>query len=342
MKATYKKHTLQFLCPAGTSRGVYTTKDSWYLFLSDGEYTSVGECSLLSDLSIDDRPDFEDRLNSVCEEINSGIFNFENMLYEFPAIQFGLETALLDLQNGGRHILYPSLFTTGEKGITTNGLIWMGDFDYMKKQISQKLDIGFSCIKLKIGAIDWEHERQLITEMRKQFSESDLTIRVDANGAYNKEKAIRVLHNLSALKVHSIEQPIKAGDWATMAELCSLTPVPIALDEELIGIQHRQDKLEMLEIIHPQYIILKPSLIGGFKSAEQWIDLAQNDNIGWWATSALESNIGLNAIAQWVYSQDVTMPQGLGTGMLFANNIDSPLTMRGEKLHYKPTERWGI
>ena len=341
MKANYRKHILQFIRPAGTSRGIYTSKDSWFVFLSDGENTGIGECSLLKDLSFDDRSDFKDKLKEVCAAINAGSFNFNEPLYEFPAIQFGLETALLDLQNGGRHILFTSEFTNGKIGIPTNGLIWMANKIDMRKQIVRKLEKGFTCIKLKIGAIDWDSERELIAKMRHEFAATDLTIRVDANGAFKYKQATEVLSELAEMQVHSIEQPIKAGQWDEMAKLCSVTPTPIALDEELIGIYPLEKKRKLIETIQPQYLILKPGLLGGFKASQEWIDLANKRNIDWWATSALESNIGLNAISQWVFTKNVTMNQGLGTGMLFSNNIDSPLTLHGEKLFYDPGKNWG-
>jgi o-succinylbenzoate synthase len=341
LKAQYKKHTLQFLRPVGTSRGIYTTKDSWFLFLSIGEKTGIGECSLLKGLSIDDGPNFEQKLTEVCDQINKDIFNFDQPLCEFPAIQFGIETALLDLKNGGIHNLFPSEFTQGKVGIVTNGLIWMGDKTYMRQQIAQKLEKGFSCIKLKIGAIDWPTERELINEMRCQFSASELTIRVDANGAFTTHQAPEVLEELEKLKVHSIEQPIKAGLWEEMAKLCETSPIPIALDEELIGIFPKEKKSELIQIIKPQYLIIKPSLLGGFRASDEWISLAEEMYIGWWATSALESNIGLNAIAQRTFTKNNPLPQGLGTGMLFSNNIDSPLTLQGEKLFYDATRIWG-
>jgi o-succinylbenzoate synthase len=342
LKASYKKHTLQFLRPAGTSRGVYITKESWYIFLSDGKKTGIGECSLLKGLSIDDGPDFEYTLSEICDQINQGIFDFGLPLFDFPAIKFGLETALLDLKNGGRHILFPSEFTEEKTGITTNGLIWMGDKTSIRLQIAEKLEKGFSCIKLKIGAIDWDSETEVIAEMRRQFSAKELTIRVDANGAFNFQQAKTVLSELAEMKVHSIEQPIKAGNLEEMAKLCLSTPTPIALDEELIGIFPLENKRKLLQNIKPHYLIIKPSLLGGFKASEEWISLASEMNIGWWATSALESNIGLNAISQWVYMKNVALPQGLGTGMLYTNNIDSPLTLIGEKLFYDLKKKWDL
>jgi o-succinylbenzoate synthase len=341
LTATYKKHTLQFQRPAGTSRGIYKTKESWFIFISDGEKTGNGECSLLKGLSIDDHPGFEQKLSEVCDQINKETFNFEETAFEFPAIWFGLETAILDLKYGGQYIFFPSKFTEGKAGITTNGLIWMGDKTYLRQQIAEKLDKGFSCIKLKIGAIDWESEKEIIAELRQQFSVSELTIRVDANGAFTLKQATNVLLELAEMKVHSVEQPIKAGQWDEMANLCSSTPIPVALDEELIGIFPKENKKELLQTIKPQYLILKPSLLGGFKASEEWITLAGEMNIGWWATSALESNIGLNAISQWVFTKNVSIPQGLGTGMLYSNNIDSPLTLVGEKLFYDVNKKWG-
>ena len=334
MKATSKKYTLKFIRPAGTSRGVYTTKNSWFIYLTENGKTGVGECSLLKGLSIDDRPDFEAKLEDVCRSINAGSFNLDDSFFEFPAIRFGLETALLDLENGGNGILFPSEFTKGKAGIITNGLIWMGNSKYMQKQIAEKLDKGFSCIKLKIGSLDWAIEKALIETMRKHFPATQLTIRVDANGAYTPEQAPTILVQLADLGVHSIEQPIKAQQWDEMAVLCQNTPVPIALDEELIGIYPLEKKKTLLQTIKPQFIILKPGLLGGFKASDEWISLAEEMNIDWWATSALESNIGLNAIAQWTATKNNLLPQGLGTGLLFSNNIESPLTLHGEKLFY--------
>jgi o-succinylbenzoate synthase len=334
--ASYKKYTLQFINPARTSRGVYHTKDSWFISLTQYGITGVGECSLLKDLSIDDRPNFEEKLKEIIQQINNGTFNFDDPLYDFPAIKFGLETALLDLKNGGRALVFPSSFTRGENSIITNGLIWMGKPDFMRKQIADKLEKGFSCIKLKIGSMDWETEKSLIEIMRQQFSAAELTIRVDANGAYNPVEAEKILDELALLEVHSIEQPIKAGQWEQMARLCEITPLPIALDEELIGIYPFERKQQLLQCIKPQYIIIKPGLLGGFAASDEWITLAESMDIGWWATSALESNIGLNAIVQWTATKNNPLPQGLGTGMLFKNNVGSSLKLEGEKLIYTP------
>ncbi|HPR31069.1 MAG TPA: o-succinylbenzoate synthase [Prolixibacteraceae bacterium] len=338
---SYQKIRLRFRSPAQTSRGIYENKISWMLSLSDGESIGVGECSLLPGLSIDDRPDFENRLDEFCRQINSGFFPSEQELTEFPSIRFGIETALLDLHNGGKRILFPSEFISGKKSIPINGLIWMGDKQTMRRQITEKIDRGFSCLKLKIGALNWSDEREVLAEIRRQFRRKDLTIRVDANGAYTFQKATEVLSELAEMQVHSIEQPLPKGRWKEMARLCREAPLPIALDEELIGLFPRKKKEELLDTLHPPYLIIKPGLLGGFKEAEEWISLARERGIGWWATSALESNIGLNAIAQWTYMQNVTLHQGLGTGQLFTNNIDSPLALLGEHLYYLPQKEWG-
>ncbi|MCF8357542.1 MAG: o-succinylbenzoate synthase [Prolixibacteraceae bacterium] len=341
VQASYIKYKLRFIREAVTSRDVFTSKNAWFLFLSDGEKTGIGECSLLHGLSIDDSPDFKKNLNEVCQTINRGEYNFKLPLEKYPSIQFGLETALTDLQNGGERILFPSLFTLGEKGIVTNGLIWMGNKTYMRKQIAEKLEKGFTCIKLKIGSLEWKTEKEIIAEMRRQFNVKELTIKVDANGAFSLRQATEVLSVLAEMQVHSIEQPIKAGHWNEMARLCESSPTPIALDEELIGVFPFEKKRRLLETIHPQYLILKPGLLGGFQASDEWIQLAEEYNTGWWATSALESNIGLNAIAQWVSTKNTTLHQGLGTGMLFSNNIDSPLTLQGEQLFYDANKVWG-
>lgn len=332
--ARYKKHTLQFIKPAGTSRGVYHSKNSWFVYISKNGITGVGECSLLKGLSIDDKDDFEKTLHDVIQKINKGIFDFNDPLLDYPAIKFGIETAMLDLQNGGCGIIFPSDFTRRKTKIVTNGLIWMGNSEYMQQQIADKLKQGFSCIKLKIGSLDWNTEKEIIKTLRRKFSAKTLCIRVDANGAYTYPQALKVLTDLEKLKVHSIEQPIEAGKWEQMAHLCSQTPVPIALDEELIGINQAEKKQKMLQCIKPQYIILKPGLLGGFTAADEWIYYAKKLNTGWWATSALEANIGLNAIAQWAASKQNPLPQGLGTGSLFSNNIESLIKLDGEKLSF--------
>lgn len=341
MKASFRKYTLQFKQPSGTSRGVYTRRDSWFIFITDGDATGIGECAPLPDLSFDALPRMNRKLLQVCEQIDYFAQNLPE-LREWPSVQFGIETALLDLRNGGRRILYPSDFTEGKTGIAINGLIWMGKPEFMKQQIRSKLEAGFRCLKLKIGAIDFETELELLKSVRKEYSAEEITLRVDANGAFSFEQATENLKRLGELQIHSIEQPIATGQWDKMARLCRQSPVPVALDEELIGVYAQKEMKRMLSTIQPAYLILKPSLHGGIAGCEQWISTAQNAGAGWWVTSALESNIGLNAIAQWTATMNTTTEQGLGTGQLFTNNFDSPLEISGEKLWHIPEKNWDI
>lgn len=340
MKASYFKHTLKFKRPSGTSRGVLKTKESWFIKIETEDKFGIGECGLLKGLSIDPLEKFEDALKWTCDHIHLGLENLYDELRDYPSIQFGLEMAFQSFASADPYLLYPSEFTDGKQGMVINGLIWMGEKSFMKTQIQDKIQQGFSCIKLKIGAIDFEAELELLKYIRSEFSASDIEIRVDANGAFAIDDALDKLKRLSDYELHSIEQPIAKGQWDQMAELCKQTPLPIALDEELIGLKDVTNKQEALLTIKPHYIILKPSLIGGFQGTKEWIDLANQNNINWWMTSALESNIGLNAIAQFTFVQDSNMPQGLGTGGLYTNNIESPLTIVGEKIMYKPNLKW--
>ncbi len=342
MTATFKKHILNFNRPSGTSRGVLKIKETYLLFIKDHKNFGVGECGLLRGLSIDDRADYEEKLQWVCDNISLGEENLYEALTEFPSIQFGVETAFKSFQAKDPYILFPSNFTSGEASIPINGLVWMGDKEFMKQQISEKLKEGFSCIKMKIGAIDFKTEVELLKSIRKEFSASKVELRVDANGAFSPKQALEKLKVLSDLHLHSIEQPIKQGQWQEMARLCEETPLPIALDEELIGVFSEEEKESLLETIKPQYIILKPSLIGGFIGSDSWIDHAEKRHIGWWITSALESNIGLNAISQYTFIKKNILPQGLGTGSLYTNNIESPLEVLNGELRYNPTEEWGF
>ncbi|MGI9580522.1 o-succinylbenzoate synthase [Chryseobacterium sp. RRHN12] len=333
MEATYLKYLLQFKRPSGTSRGVLLDKETFILTVSEEGRKGIGECAVFRGLSFDDRPDYEKKLEWLCENINLDAAFLKEELKEFPSIWFGYEQAVLNLRNGG-NLYFPSDFTEGKSSITINGLIWMGDAAYMEEQIHEKLEKGFHCIKLKIG-VDWKSEHIILQQLREKFSKDQLELRVDANGGFSKNEAVVVLEQLSDLHIHSIEQPIKAGNWNDMAELCAKTPTPIALDEELIGIIDPEKKKQLLEKIKPQYIILKPALVGGFSGSDEWISLAENHNIGWWITSALESNIGLNAIAQYTFTKKNPMPQGLGTGALFVNNFESGLELRNELLWFK-------
>ena len=340
MQARFKKHRLYFKRPSGTSRGTLTYKDSWFLVLHAHGKTGIGECSILEGLSPDDPQRIEAVLSSLCSALEAG--NTLPDLTVWPAIQMGLETALCSLEGTHSFSLYPSKFIQGKGAIPINGLVWMGTFESMNTQIRNLLKAGYNCIKLKIGALDFERELDLLAQLRKEFTEKEVILRVDANGAFQPDEALEKLKRLSEYKVHSIEQPIGTNQWQKMADLCSKTPVPIALDEELIGLHNAELKQQLLEEIKPQYIILKPSLLGGFKEADQWIQYADNLAIGWWITSALESNIGLNAIAQWTYLKEVSGHQGLGTGSLFTNNISSPLRIKKGFLMLDNSLHWEV
>jgi|TARA_B110001469_G_scaffold84559_1_gene80045 o-succinylbenzoate synthase len=342
MQANYFKYQLQFKQASGTSRGVLTYKDTWFIQLEQNSLKGIGECGMFKGLSIDDRADFETKLAWTCKNIHLGLDELLAALIEFPSIQFGLEMALQSLQQKDQFELFPSDFTKGKDSIPINGLIWMGDKSFMKQQIKDKLDAGFSCIKLKIGAIDFEKELELIKSIRTEFNAETIEIRVDANGAFKPDVALEKLKRLSDYNLHSIEQPIQQGQLHEMAQLCADTPLPIALDEELIGVFSVTNKALLLQTIKPQYIILKPTLVGGFKGSQEWIDLAESNNIGWWVTSTLESNIGLNAIAQWTYTLKSQLPQGLGTGGLFTNNIQAPLVVDSGQLFYDLKTKWNL
>ena len=335
MRFEIEEKTLHFKQPAGTSRGVYTTRKVWLVRLSDGEREGVGECAPLPDLSCDAMDDEEYRsiLNRVCEVFCQRQELDNDSWRQYPSMLFGLETAWLNMTNGD--MLFDTAFSRGEVGIPINGLVWMGSYEEMLKRMEEKLEKGFRCVKLKIGAIDFDQELDLVKRIRERFSHHEVELRLDANGAFKYEEALYKLELLSQYAIHSIEQPIKAGQWAYMAELCRESPLPIALDEELIGVNDPEMKRHMLNIIKPRYIILKPSLHGGMQGCREWIETAKDMGIGSWITSALESNIGLNAIAQFasdVYGDHITMPQGLGTGQLFTDNIDMGLEIRGDML----------
>ena len=343
MKVDIEERVLHFKQPAGTSRGVYTERKIWLVKMTEGDAVGIGECAPLPKLSCDDIPNYVEVLRRFCDEVErSGQLDTE-ALRDYPSMLFGLETAMLSLMNGQRSKVAPrqffnSQFSRGEVGIPINGLVWMGTYEEMKERIEQKLAQGFHCIKLKIGAIDFDAELELIKKIRERFSHQEVELRVDANGAFPFDEALYKLELLSQYALHSIEQPIKAGQWANMAELCRESPLPIALDEELIGVNDPDQKRQMLNIIRPRYIILKPSLHGGMMGVREWIDIANDMGVGSWITSALESNIGLNAIALLcadVYGDRITMPQGLGTGQLFTDNIPMPLEIRGDRLWRK-------
>lgn len=338
MRIDIEERMLHFKQPAGTSRGVYTTRRLWLVKISDGETVGYGECAPLPQLSCDDIPNYVEVLRRFCDEVErTGEIDAEAMR-DYPSMLFGLETALLDVRckkEEGRDLLFDSAFSRGEVGIPINGLVWMGTFEEMQQRIEEKLAQGFHCVKLKIGAIDFDAELEMIKKIRSRYSHHDIELRVDANGAFSFDEALYKLELLSQYALHSIEQPIKAGQWSYMSELCRESPLPIALDEELIGVNDPDQKRQMLNIIRPRYIILKPSLHGGMMGVREWVDIARDMGIGSWITSALESNIGLNAIAQLtadIYGSDIRMPQGLGTGQLFTDNIPMPLEIRGDRL----------
>ena len=337
MKYVYEieQRTFHFREPAGTSRGVYRTRRSWLVRLTDEEgRMGVGECAPLPQLSCDDLPDYEKMLADACEVVaRSGRTDFEE-LRPFPSMVFGLETAVLHAQRGSL-ALFNTPFSRGEEGIPINGLVWMGNYDEMLQRMEEKLRQGFRCVKIKIGAIGWDEEMALLRLIRSRFSRQDVELRVDANGAFSVDEAPKKLEELARFDVHSIEQPVRAGQWEALARLCREAPVPIALDEELIGANRLREKQELLDAVQPQYIVLKPSLHGGIRGTQEWISEAEKRGIGSWITSALESNVGLNAVAQLaahVYGPDIQFPQGLGTGQLFVDNIPLPLEIRGDEL----------
>lgn len=339
------KHTLFFKIPAGTSRGILTQKEVFYLILADSGNPlkrGLGEIAPIPGLSFDSIPELEKQIQLLIQKINSGNLVSAKELKGFPALQFGYETALTGLRSESPVLLYPSDFTRGEKGIPINGLIWMGAKEVMIRQVDKKLTAGFTCLKLKIGAIDFDSELDILRSIRNRFPASQLEIRVDANGAFSPRNASEKLEQLAKFELHSIEQPIKQGQFPEMKKLCEKSPVPVALDEELVGVSEKKEKEELLDAVCPKYIILKPTLLGGFQTAEEWIELAEKRKIGWWVTSALESNIGLNAISQWVATLKTSGFQGLGTGELFTNNIKSPLVAENGRLYYSAEKNWNL
>lgn len=346
LQLSYTPHTLQFRFDARTSRGAISEHKVYFLNLWQAgapEMVGVGECAPLAGLSIDDRPDLEQKLQEVMRQVNGQEVQLQAekqlpealQLQEWPALRFALETALLDLEHGGKQFIYNNVFSRGEAGIPINGLIWMGDKAFMQEQIEKKLKEGYNCLKLKIGGLDFVQELEILQSIREVAGAHELTVRVDANGAFSPQEAYKKLERLARYDLHSIEQPISQGQHEAMAQLCAYTPIPIALDEELIGVQEPEAKVQLLDHIKPQYIILKPTLVGGLASSAEWIELAEARHIGWWITSALESNIGLNAISQFTANYDITLPQGLGTGQLYHNNIPSALQIEQGQLWHR-------
>ena len=336
--ATFEKKTYIFIQPSGTSRGILTEKHAWLIYLTSSDNKDrigVGECSIIPGLSPDfnDFTEYESKIQEVCQKVEYYIEN-QNELENYPSILFGLETALLDLNCDIKGVFFHTDFTRRERGIPINGLIWMGSKENMLQQIEEKLLQGFTCLKMKVGAIDFDQELDILKSIRNRFSPSEIELRVDANGAFSVKDAIFKLEELSKFKLHSIEQPIKQGQIQEMADLCSKTPLPIALDEELIGVYGMENKKQLISQIKPQYIILKPSLHGGLKGSTEWIKIAEKKNIPWWMTSALESNIGLNTIAQFASTFKNNLPQGLGTGGLYVQNEPSEMRVVAGSLYF--------
>ena len=356
LQAAYCKFRLNFTFEAGTSRGVLTYKDTYFIKVyktSHPDIYGLGEAGPLLGLSLDDRRDFEAQLHQFCKSFREVDLpdkpeQITDIIKKaipdaFPSIRFGWETALLDLLLEGKRQMLPNSWSRPPfQPIPINGLVWMGNSSFMREQIQCKLEQGFSCIKMKIGAIDFESEVELLAYIRKHFSKEEITLRVDANGAFSPGEAMKKLEALAKYDIHSIEQPIRPGQWDQMQYLCQSSPLPIALDEELIGVSGKDQKQQLLEELRPQFIILKPTLLGGLAATAEWIEIAENLNTGWWVTSALESNIGLNAIAQFTASYPVMMPQGLGTGQLYRNNIASPLYVKNGYLHWQPDKDWDL
>lgn len=353
-KLAYTRHNLQFKFDARTSRGSLTTHTAFYLIFSNSENPEVkgiGEVAPLAGLSVDYGPDLEGKIAAICRTFSARnhtdfeaakTWIMDQNLGSWPALKFGLETALLDYENGGQRILFPSDFTRGKSGIPINGLIWMGDETFMRNQIKQKLEAGYKVLKLKIGGLDFESELNILKAIRQEAGPETLTIRLDANGAFLPENALQKLEQLAEYQIHSIEQPIKPNQPFAMRKICQESPIPIALDEELIGVSEKVKRQGLLQYIQPQFIILKPTLVGGLAETRKWIALAEKQKIGWWLTSALESNIGLNAIAQFTATFPELIPQGLGTGQLYHNNVPSPLTIQEGNLFYKPELPWQL
>lgn len=339
MKARVVEHDLQFKRPAGTSRGVLNHRRIWYLVLEKEGRAGVGECAPLPGLSAETIPEVEQNLAALAADPDG--FCAETDRQSIPSsVWFAVETALKDLEQTGTQILFPSSFTRGDKGICINGLIWMGEPSFMKEQVRQKLDLGWRCIKLKIGALQFDEELAILKSIRSEYSADDIILRVDANGGFSPDEVLDRLDQLAELDIHSIEQPIAKGQWQHMAGVCRQSPLDIAFDEELIGITEREEKIRLLDTLAPHYLVLKPSLHGGMKGCDEWIELADARGIGWWVTSYLESNLGLNAIAQWTFLKQPHLHQGLGTGQLFTNNMASPLEIQGEQLFFDPGKRF--
>jgi o-succinylbenzoate synthase len=345
LRADFFSRQLKFNFKARTSRGLMSDKTSWFIRVwesSSPDCIGIGEAGPLPGLSVDYSPDFEEHVRTFVEQFNKGNHSYnataDFIPANFPSIRFAFETAILDLRNGGKRLLFDNSFVNG-KPILINGLIWMGDMDFMMNQINEKIAVGFNCIKLKVGGLDFDRECDTLSYIRKRYFRNNITIRLDANGAFKLDDVLYKLEELAKYNVHSIEQPLKAG-FPEMEQVCRKSPIPIALDEELIGKSTYEEKVALLDELSPQYIILKPTLLGGFEQTREWIALATKRNIGWWMTSALESNIGLNAISQFTAEYNLTIHQGLGTGAIYSNNFSSPLSVSSGELFHGDNSEW--
>ncbi len=340
-KAWCTERVLRFTNAAITSRNTLVDKTSHFICLEDEDgNVGIGECSPIYGLSLETREELDKKISEVIYLLNHKTNPSSLELNQFPSLKFAVETAYLDLQAGGKQILFDTPFTRGEESIKINGLIWMGSLDSMNFQLNSKVRKGFNCIKIKVGSHNFENEIEFLRLLREKHG-WDIELRLDANGAFSASEALKKLEIMSEFKIHSIEQPIQTKKWKELNEICSKSPIPIALDEELIG-SYGEEKNELLESIRPQYIILKPSLLGGLNECSDWVKKAEKLGIGWWATSFLESNLGLNAIAQWTSTFNLTLPQGLGTGQIYENNIEGPLRLDGENLSHQVSFSWDL
>ena len=345
LRARWIEHTLRPRFELGTSKGPITARTVWYLIVwhrDRPEVQGIGEAALFPGHSKEFPADVRTKLLELCADTSNWEQRLRTDLIDVPSVRFAVEQCLRDLEAGGSKMLFPSEFTLGRQVIPINGLVWMGDKATMKQRIREQIDGGYSTVKMKIGAIGIEDELTLLKNVRAEYKAADLTLRVDANGAFSAQQAPEVLKRLADLQVHSIEQPVAPGPYEVMTELCAAPPLPIALDEDLIGANTHDAKVDLLDNVRPQYIVIKPSLVGGWAAAQEWIDLAKARNIGWWITSALESSIGLNAIAQFTATLNVTLAQGLGTGKVYENNLPSPLLAEKGFLRYRPEAEWNL
>lgn len=341
--ATYTRYPLIFKNPSGTSRGILHEKQAWFLRLEDeGGRSGTGEVSWIPGLSRSSESAVSASLDQFCLSVNRGDADPRTCSHPDPGIGFALECALLDLDGEGNQLLFPSPFSAGEQGIPINGLIWMGEPSFMKQQISEKLERGFTVLKMKVGALDTGSELEILSWIRSTFGSGEPEIRLDANGAWSPREALLKIEQFAPFGIHSLEQPIGPGQWEEMERICSHSPVPVALDEELIGLDAASEGTDLLDAVRPHYLILKPGLLGGFGSCDRWIAMARDRGIGWWATSALESSVGLNAIAQWTFLQGNPVTHGLGTGSIYRNNIPAPLEVRGERLWHAGAGLWDL